>query len=221
MLRGAYSREKASEALREALARGIDRRPRSARLARRKRGGVDDVAPALAKEVGQGQPAGSDHRAGVQRDDIIDQLVIQLFEGAAPDVVAGIVDQNVDPAELLHMGIDDPAHVGLVGDVALEYGGGAARVPHRPGHVLGGVGAAMAVDPDAGAVTAKAPGDRGADAGAGAGDQHRLAPELVEHRRLPRCAATAAPELGAAPAPAPAYQSGQVVASSPTGTDTP
>jgi hypothetical protein len=43
---------------------------------------------------------------------MVDQ-VIQLFEATPPDDGAGIVDQNVQPAELLHMGIDHPAHVAL------------------------------------------------------------------------------------------------------------
>ena len=98
------------------------------------------------------------------------------------DLDAGVVDEHVEPAEALG-GLADHAHdVVLVGDVAADEHVAHALLAHlahaRVDLLLGVVrllGLAQVVDRDVGAVLGEAHGDRLADPGAAAGDEHVLA----------------------------------------------
>ena len=62
----------------------------------------------------------------------------------------GDVDHEVEPPELLHRGVDELAHLGLVGDVGLRRVGAAALRPDQLGDLLGhGLGEVAAGQVDA------------------------------------------------------------------------
>lgn len=62
------------------------------------RGNLDDATAALRAQVGQGCP-GNLHRADEVGVDLVDDLFVGHFFGGAQQAVAGIVDDDVDPAE--------------------------------------------------------------------------------------------------------------------------
>jgi hypothetical protein len=110
---------------------------------------------------------------GVQRDDVVDQLLAQVLERAAPDHVASVVDQHVEAAERPEVLLDDPGDVGGIGDVALEQRGLAAGRAHVRRDLVGGPGAIVVVHADPRAAPAEAPGHGRADPAARTRDQHR------------------------------------------------
>jgi hypothetical protein len=111
------------------------------------------------------------------------------------DLDAGVVDEDVDPTELLDGIADHPDHVVLAGDVALDEHVTHAGLPDLVDagvHLLLRAGRfarhAQVVDRNVGAVLCEPDGDRLADARGSAGDENVLALQTAHSlgRRL-RC----------------------------------
>ena len=99
------------------LARRVgDRAPR-ARHARH-RGDVHDV-PLPRLQVGHRGAAGEEGPLQVHVEDLVPDRLGQAFEVVVGDEVGrrGVVDQHVEPAELLGRSLDHRAHRRVVGDV--------------------------------------------------------------------------------------------------------
>src|SRR5690606_4672016 len=115
----------------------------------------------------------------------------------------GVVDQDVQPAELRGRALDDVAAVLALAQVAVERERAAAGVAH-PAHGLARVVVPVVVgDGDVGALPRERDRDRAADAAVAAGDQGRAALELARApiallavvRRRPQLGLPARPPL--------------------------
>ena len=96
--------------------------------------------------------------------------------------VADVVHQDVDAAELFEGGVGHRLDLCPVDDVGLQQDGGAALGRHPVGGPFCSVCRAAVVDADrAGTFLGGAYGDLGAEAGAGAGNDHRPALEAAGH----------------------------------------
>jgi hypothetical protein len=94
--------------------------------------------------------------------------------------VADVVDDRVDAAELGERGVGQGRHLGPGGDVGLQEDGvGALRADPFGGLLGAGFGGAVMDADHAGALLGGPDGDLGAEAGAGAGDEHRPAFEAA------------------------------------------
>jgi hypothetical protein len=137
----------------------------------------------------------------VARHDVVDEVVVALVERPAAHHVAGVVDQDVEGAECGQGLVHDALDVGFVGDVTLDNNCLAASFAHPSGDRLGLGPAAVVVHRDPGAAAPKTLGHGRADTGAGAGHQHCLAAQVIEHvssRFLVRGARQATGRAGAA-----------------------
>ena len=94
----------------------------------------------------------------------------RLGERRPPEREPGVVEEDVDPAELGDRRLDERGRAGLVGDVDLERDVGLD--PLHPPRAAG----------DANARLAQLAHRRGADPGGGAGDDRRLAAQVHVHR---------------------------------------
>ena len=170
------------------------------------RGVVDHgAAVALGDHLPQHGP-GAAERAG-QRDveDPLPLVVGHVQDGGGA-AEAGVVDEDVDAAESLDGGLGERADLGFVGDVAGLRGDPAGAV--AGGELIAGRGQpalVLVAEHDLGALGQAAPGDRGADAGAGRGGDHDdLAGQQVAAGRVRRGGRGAGPGLAVMAGPAAA-----------------
>ena len=91
---------------------------------------------------------------------------------------AGIVDEDVDGAEVVFDGGDETINVGREGDVGLQRNGPAAEALDFGADVSGGGVLFAVVDGEVGAGSSERDGDGTADAAAGAGDESYAIEEL-------------------------------------------
>ena len=139
-------------------------------------GQVHDVAVAGGDQVRQ-ELLGAVHDAPeVDADDPVDVVVVEVLE-VAGQRDAGVVDDHVDPAELLGDGRGVRRHRGAVGDVEavaahLARAGGLDQVDG-----LGEPGLVDVGEREQRAAAGDVEGQRAADAGAGAGDHDDLVVE--------------------------------------------
>ena len=110
----------------------------------------------------------------------IEHLVIQLLGNIllrTKRLHAGIVDHNVQMAELLHRLLEQLGHLGRLRDVGLDRHGFAAGLLDRRDGGERGLGGRRVVDDDAGARLGEGDGETGAEAAARAGDEGDFAVE--------------------------------------------
>jgi hypothetical protein len=124
---------------------------------------VDDMA--AVADVRQAQAGHADQAVHVRLQHDLLVLLGARVEWVAPEAEAGVVDQDVEPAEFAHRPPCEPLAAGGVGDVELELDLGLELVD-----------AARAAG-DAGALGGKRACDRGPDPTRGAGDDRGLALE--------------------------------------------
>jgi len=96
---------------------------------------------------------------------------------------AGIVDENIDPAERLLGLFEQPAHVRRLGDVGLHRNGLAAFGRDRGRNAVGALLVGRIIDHHGGACRRQGFGGRGADALGGARDHRDFSFEIA-HRSL-------------------------------------
>ncbi len=123
------------------------------RWARSGHAGADaDDAPALW-EHRERRPDGG-HDAGVVDDDLAIEggLVGKWAVDRGGDGDPGVVDQDVEPSEVLHHGVDETGRLGNVRLVGLERGGADALVLQVGDHSLGLVGGGRVADGDVGSL---------------------------------------------------------------------
>ena len=130
--------------------------------------------------------AAGERRPDVERDVGVEQFVGGIGDVHARDLIACVVDQDVEPAEMRDGLRDEAIDDARLSDVAVQqYRLPAAR------HDVGGDGfrlglAAAVVHGDAGAAPAESPRRRRADAPARAGDQADLSRDVeFAHDFLP------------------------------------
>ena len=84
------------------------------------RADVDDPAPLLGDHVLQRAPGAPERRPQVPAQGVVERLVGQVDDGGVVAGPAGVVDHDVDAAELLDGRVDDPlavlADLGVAGD---------------------------------------------------------------------------------------------------------
>ena len=136
------------------------------------------MKPPCLLQPRHGDAAGGDDRARIEVHDAVILLVGHLGIGDAAEHAAGIVDQAVEPAEMLGRLLDDAGDVGRKREIAL----GDER-PRRPladfgSQLFGRFAAFVVVQADLAALLGIGAGKCCADAGRGAGDQHGLAGEI-------------------------------------------
>ena len=128
------------------------------------RGDVDDAAEALLLHVRQRGGGAVEHGRQVQRDDGVPLLDREVLDRRGV-LDAGVVDQDVDAAELAHRVVDQAAHGLALGQVGAVVHDAHAMLAGQPGariFDLGGV--AEAVQDDIGALLGERAGDAEADA---------------------------------------------------------
>ena len=165
--------EQLGEAGDAALRRGVARHADAA-LEGEERGDVDDLARALGQHVATGRLAEEEGGLEVGVDHRVPILLGKVDAvGAADD--AGIIDEDVEAAELLQRLVDHALHRfdgGEVGGDDLRLAAERADLLHR---FLGG---RAADGGDVGAGGGERQRDRLADAGIGAGDDRGLAGKI-------------------------------------------
>jgi len=158
-----------------AFARGVSRREACAED-RHHRADVDDLAAACFLH-GRVDRLRAQERAGeIGPDDAIPFLEIERVRGFA-DVDAGVVDENVDPAELPPDALDHGGDRGLVGDISgdgYRFGAGLFEFSDRRGRLR----FVAPDDCDAGAGFRQSPRHAKAYAAIAAGDDSDLAAEI-------------------------------------------
>ena len=169
--------EHAGDGIDRALGAGVDRAVRR-RHAADDGADVDD-AGAFAEVLDRGL------RGEQEAEDVDVEHLVEVFFGDGLDgrelVDAGVVDEDVEAAEVLDGGVDDALGLGGLGDVAAD-GDGLAAGGGDGGD--DGVGAGLAggvVDDDGGAFGGERFGDGGADALGCAGDDCDFACELAHN----------------------------------------
>ncbi|MCY1181310.1 hypothetical protein D9M73_218080 [compost metagenome] len=146
------------------------------------RGNVDHPAPALGAHARQTQTGAVEHRRQVDRDDRIPTLHRKLVHRCHV-LNAGIVDQDIDAAELA-LGVGD--HVGnlcRIADIGRVVADLAAKL-FDLGNNVGRI--AKTVEDQVGPGPGQAEGDPQADAAGGTGDQCGLA-RKSRHEYLTQC----------------------------------
>jgi len=128
----------------------------------------------LVADVGQHEPRHPQDAVDVRVDDLLLVLRRRLREGRPAEREAGVVEEDVDAAELRHRGLDECGAGGLVGHVELERDVGLD--PPDPARPAG----------DPYARLAQLAHRRGADPGGGAGDDRGLAGQVHVHSRKGR-----------------------------------
>ncbi|MNV46889.1 hypothetical protein D3C71_1387350 [compost metagenome] len=177
-------------------------------------GDVDDAALRAPLEMRQRGAAYVERRADravelrlvVLPGDVVERGPLARIEGVMPQ---GVVDDDIQPAGVLHDAVDHRAHRLRRADVGLHGPGVAADGLALRHHGLGRIGVAQVVDDHRRAFPRKAARDLGADAAAGAGHQHHFACELQggahvrppaagwrRRRRTRRCGSGSGPVRG-------------------------
>lgn len=124
------------------------------------------------------------HRAGVEVHDR-GIMGVGIFRGRlAPQHAAGIVDEPVEMTEGLRRLLDDTLGLAFPRHVALDQVHGAAGRPDLVCKLLRRFAAGIVMHADLGPLSRKGAGQRRADPGRGAGDQHGLAGQV---RQLDGC----------------------------------
>ena len=138
---------------------------------------------------------------------LVQEVFAVVLDLGAPDQAAGVVDQDVDPAEAGERVGDDALDVGALGDVAADQQRFAARRLDLARDCFRGFLAGVVVNHDLAALRRERARGGGADAGRRAGDErrpcssdprpsllHRLVESIVLRARgsSPRAAAHAA-----------------------------
>ena len=144
------------------------------------RGDVDDAAAAALGDHLLGRELGAEE--GALQVDVQDSFVLRLggVEDRGPGLDAGVVDHDVEPAQLFdrpvdeHLQVGDLAHVGLHPDGLVAEGGDLLL------EVLGGLLVGDVVDHDVGAGAGQRQSHGLADPGVAAGHDGDLS--LERHR---------------------------------------
>ena len=116
--------------------------------------------------------AGVEQREDVRAERALELLGGDVLEALVGHLVGGVVDEDVDPAELGDRSLDDVAAIRLVGHVARQRDAGAFRIldePQRRVRVVLLLGEVR--DRDVGALARERQRYGSADAGVAAGDQ--------------------------------------------------
>src|SRR5690606_2537599 len=121
-------------------------------------------------------PQDPERRLEVHVQDGVPLLVGHLLHDRVPRV-AGVVDDDVQSAELLDRGVDEPLGEAVLGDTA-DTRDGLATGFGDGGNGLLGRSLVQVVDHDRGAVTGQLAGDLGTDAAPGSADDGDLAVQL-------------------------------------------
>ena len=134
-----------------------------------KRADVDDVA-ALFEQMGHGGPGAADQGDQVQFHQVA-ELLGRGVEQLAAHGAAGVVDQDVEPAESLEGLGEEAIDVFLLRDVGMDAEDVMAGGLHFGGGLFDGVGL-QADDGEFGAGGGEAIGDDAAQAAGAAGDEN-------------------------------------------------
>ena len=106
-------------------------------------------------------------------------LVGQLFEAVDVLLERGVVDEDVELAELLHRLLHRVLAEFRIGDIARQQNAAAAFLLDGPLGLLGVLVLVEIGDRDVGALARKEHGHRAADAGVAAGDQRDLVEQFL------------------------------------------
>ncbi len=138
---------------------------------------VDDGAAAAGDHVGNGRARAQEGAAEDDAHDLVPVLDRQLGEG---DLVAvgGVVDEDVEPAEVGDDGVDHALYGGLLGNVRQMHHGAAAPILDFLGHCFGFIGRVLGVDDDGGAISRQGQRHGAAVPAHRSGDQRDLSLEL-------------------------------------------
>jgi hypothetical protein len=125
--------------------------------------------------VGQRGLDHEEHRVDVGLEGALKLLLADVEDVLVGVLLAGVVDEDVEPAELVHRLGDDRVAMGFLAKVA-GYRDRAAALGLDDAPGLGGVVMLAQIgNGDVGALAREQGGDRAADAAVGAGDDRDLA----------------------------------------------
>ncbi len=156
----------------------------------------DDLAATCRQHRRIGRLRAHEGAGEVGVDDLV-PFVQAVFLGLLSDVGAGVVDQDVEPAEAVHRGLDHRLAGRLLGEVALDGRGLHAQAGERfdGGGVLGGIAAGHH---HPGTALRQPAGHAEADAAIATGHDRGLAAEVEAFHGCPPVALRAHPSRRAA-----------------------
>ena len=129
---------------------------------------------------GSDESGAQEHSAQVDPKHPVPLGDVELGEGALADR-AGVVDEDVDLAELGQGGIDHGAHLLLVADIGLDQQRALSRCSDRRQHRRRHIGIEQIGDHDVGALGGERHRDLAADPARATGDDRGLSVELAGH----------------------------------------
>jgi hypothetical protein len=203
--RGIFQRRRAGEGQHRSLGGGVERQPWVGIAQAAHRAVVDDDAAPGWQHQRDLRLHRQEQRPDVDVEDGVEDLVRLLGERRAPLLDAGIVEGDVEAAELVAGLLDGAADAIGIAEVDRDETGGAAGRPACRGGVVTAVGVA-AEDGDVGAAPREGERGRPSDAGGSAGDQHRLARESrlgVHPPRMDEARGALLAEIAECPGPNP------------------